>query len=493
MKTNPSGTCGGTSGRRISARSSALRAALVTGLAFAAISGSALASALYSIGVLNPELPYSEVRAVSQDGTYAVGTSTSAGAGGGAPWAPYGTNAPVVWSLASGLVELPCPSWKHTLAHGVSVGISNNAGNIIISGLHEGYVTHRYYKAPLTNLAGGVWADSASAGGFSVSDLRGGTANDLRSHPGHDGRWYTGAHRANGRLARLRGDPFIGWDGSFSCAAGSVSAYGVVVARYYGVSPSVARWESPQDDNGDVPGSEGFRADGIGISPSFGISTTDKFDVQWICGQVQNFGPSMNQFQAFRWKRGDFSMEFLGALPDHTSSTAYTVADNGVTAGRSFVSGGETAVVWDTSGTWDTSGQPKSLKELLEADGVDTSAWTRLVRVYAASDDGRVLAGFGIWAEDGSTRGFVAVKSAPAGPVVQITHTTVSGGNATIHFTSSNPADPPTLFFVESSTAVGGPYASVPALISGGSGAYQAVVAASGDVRFYRIGRPILP
>ena len=69
------------------------------------------------------------------------------------------------------------------------------------------------------------------------------------------------------------------------------------------------------------------------------------------------------------------------------------------------------ATVWDTSGTWDTTGTAKSLQALLAADGVDTSAWTHLTRVYAGSDDGKVLAGYGIWAADGSTRGFVAVKT----------------------------------------------------------------------------------
>jgi hypothetical protein len=107
-------------------------------------------------------------------------------------------------------------------------------------------------------------------------------------------------------------------------------------------------------------------------------------------------------------------MQFLGALPGHDSSSAYTVADTGVTAGRSFVTGGETAVVWDTSGIWDTTGAAKAVQDLLNAAGVDTTAWTRLVRVYAASDDGSVLAGFGIWAADGSTRGFVAVIPEPA-------------------------------------------------------------------------------
>jgi uncharacterized membrane protein len=110
-------------------------------------------------------------------------------------------------------------------------------------------------------------------------------------------------------------------------------------------------------------------------------------------------------------------MTFLGTLPGDTSSVAYTVADNGVTAGRSFLSGTpsvETAVVWDTSGTWDTTGTAQSIKALLTAKGVDTSMWTSLVRVYAASDDGTVLSGFGIWAADGSTRGFVAMIPEPA-------------------------------------------------------------------------------
>jgi hypothetical protein len=369
------------------------------------------------------------------------------------------------------------------------VGISNNLGNIIISGLHEGNLTLRFYKVPLTNLIGGGWQDVALVGGLgSAGNVRQGTANNLRSHPGHDGRWYTAGRRNDtGRNARLRGDPFIGWDGTVVPSVHSISAYGVNVGRSSG-TPSFAFYEGPGVTYATVPGSDGYRADGFGISPSFGKSATEDFDVQWICGQVQNY--PIGNFQAFRWKRGDESMQFLGVLPDAISSVAYTVADNGVTAGRSHFGTHEEATVWDTSGTWDTTGEPKSLKALLEADGVDTSAWTRLSRVYAASDDGRVLAGFGVWAEDGSTRGFVAVKTAAAAPVVQITHTTVSGGAVTIHFTSSNPSDTPASFVVQSSAAVGGPYGDVTALITGGSGSFQAVVSTDGAARFYRIRRP---
>lgn len=379
--------------------------ATVLGAVLTGAMTSAFGQALYSIGVLDPSNPYSELRALSQDGTYAVGTSR----------ATSGINVPVIWSLMDGLVALPNPSAQNSLAHGVSVGIGANAGNIIISGLHEGNLTHRFYKAPLNNLAGGTWVDTATTGGLgSAGNLRGGIANDLRSQPGSDGRWYTAGRRSDtGRNARFRGDPNSGWDGTAVTAVNSVSAYGINVGRSSG-TPSLAFYEGPAQTYSTVPGSTGYRADGQGISPSFGISATSNFDVQWICGQVQNYGPATNQFQAFRWKRGDPSMQFLGALPGHDSSSAYSIADTGVTVGRSFISGGETAVVWDTSGIWDTTGTPKVIQDLLNAAGVDTSAWTRLVRAYAVSDDGSVVAGFGLWAADGSTRGFVAVIPEPA-------------------------------------------------------------------------------
>lgn len=360
---------------------------------------------LTSIGVLDPTsgaTAYSEIRAVSQDGSYVVGTSQ----------APGGIiRVPVVWSASNGLVALPNPSSNNSVGIGVSVGIGSNAGNIIIAGLHENNLTQRYYKAPLTNLASGSWADCAAAGGLPTSDMRGGSYNDLRSDPGvGDGRWYTAGKQAStGRNARLRGDPFIGWNGTGINNVSSVSAYGVDVGRS-SASPSTAYVEGPGFAFTNVPGSSGFRADGIGISASFGKSTD--YNTQWVAGQVLNYNGT--NAQGFRWMRGDASMQFLGTLPGHVSSVAYTVADNGVTAGRSYVSGGETAVVWDTSGTWDTTGAAKSIQATLNAAGVDTSAWSSLIRVYAASDDGKTLAGIGIWAADGSTRGFVATIPEPA-------------------------------------------------------------------------------
>jgi hypothetical protein len=361
-------------------------------------------AALYSIGALDPTTPYSSIQAVSQDGSYVVGTST----------APGGIRVPIVWSLADGLVALPNPSGANSIGIGVSVGIGANAGNIIIAGLHEGNLTQRYYKAPLNNLTSGSWADCATAGGLPASDMRGGAYNDLRSDPGvGDGRWYTSGRQAsNGRNARLRGDPFIGWNGTTVRTVSSVSAYGVNVGRD-NTTISYAYVEGPGFSFTQVPGSTGYRADGFGISPSFGKATD--YSQQWVSGWVNNFGTS---YQGFRWMRGDATMTLLGALSGDTLSCAYTTSDSGVTAGNSYLStrgsvSSYLACVWDTSGTWDATGQAQDLKAILSAHGVDTSAWTVLNRVYAASDNGKVLAGYGVWAADGSTRGFVATIPEP--------------------------------------------------------------------------------
>ncbi len=392
------------------------------GLAFLLIVSAVHGATLTPVGVLDPASPYSVLRGISADGTYVVGGSQAVIAQGL-------VEVPIIWSQAGGLVQLPCPSGANTRAHGVAVGRNGNAGNIIISGLHENLLTHRYYKALLTNLAGGVWADSGAAGGFALSDLRGGTSNVLRNalnaNPSQEplGPWYASAQRANGRVARLRGDPFIGWDGSGSMSGASVSSYGCVVGTWAGVTPRVARWESPQGDSGNVPGGMGIRTEGYGISSHFGISTTANFDVQWISG-LDRYGDAV--YRAFRWKRGDAAMTILNFACGDYLSVAYTISNNGVAAGGSYglASGGGSnawgATIWDTSGTWDSTGKPRLLKAVLNAAGVDTSAWTRLERIYAISDDGRTVAGEGIWAADGSTRGFVAsiTEAPPTLPLV---------------------------------------------------------------------------
>jgi len=441
-------------------------------------------SSLTSVGILFPAQPYSEVRAVSSDGSYVVGASKDAS----------GTNVPIVWSATSGLVALPNPSGMNSIAHGVAVGISANAGNIIISGLHDGNTTARFYKSPLTSLSSGSWTDTAVAGGLAGDGkFSQGTANDLRNQIGGDGRWYTGGRLTNSTNARFRGDPNSGWAGTAVTSVGSVSGYGVNVGRSKNSgTPSVssAFFEGPDEEPySTVPGSTGYRADGLGISASFGKSYLTDFDVQWLCGQVQNYGDG-TYFQAFRWKRYDASMTFLGALPGDTSSVAYTVADNGVTAGRShnINTSVETAVVWDTSGTWDSTGTAQSVQDLLNAAGVDTSAWTHLVRVYAASDDGSVLAGFGIWAEDSSLRGFVAAKTG-AGPSPQPRITSVTGaGTASVTVNYANTMTGTNYVLAYRTNVNTGAWTSVATNTAGGTTSSSTDSSAAGSARrFYRV------
>jgi hypothetical protein len=111
------------------------------------------------------------------------------------------------------------------------------------------------------------------------------------------------------------------------------------------------------------------------------------------------------------------------------------------------------------------------------------------VRVLAASDDGRVLAGVGIWAADGSTRGFVAVKT-----VVRITHFSWSSPNVVIDFTSSELADTTAQFTLQQATPLVNPvpvFADVipAATITGSAGSFQAAFAPTANPQFYRIKR----
>ena len=109
-----------------------------------------------------------------------------------------------------------------------------------------------------------------------------------------------------------------------------------------------------------------------------------------------NYNGVGTAMQAFRWNRANADMTYLGSLAPagggdagNNSAVAYTIANNGVTGGRSYfgASGGgtvpayEEATVWDTSGRWGWYGTPKSVAAVLAAEGVDTSAWTHLTRV----------------------------------------------------------------------------------------------------------------
>ena len=483
---------------------------LLAVLAAAAAAGGAWApafgSSLTSIGVLNPALPTSVVYALSQDGIYAVGYSRTTQLF----FSGVGTNVPVVWSAAGGLVELSCPSGKNTSADGVAIGQGANSGFLLISAAHEGTAkTRRFTRAPLTALNSTGWTDAGQYDGTGTSTLTGsGFAMSRADYSNADGRWYLATQKGN-RYHRTRVDPVNAYDDGTgdNTTATSMSCYGCDVGLYKGSSTDYrARWQLPPSTWGDVPSiaGAGSRVWGQGISASFGAANNA---VQWICGQIDNYWTNSvpTKFpQAFRWNRADTDLTPLGSLfpagggdvtLQNNSSTAYCVADNGVTAGRSYdgTGTGDVATVWDTSGTWDNTGAPKNLKDLLTADGVDTSAWTKLADVYACSDDGKVLAGYGV-RTDGSSQGFVAVKSGTALPVVHITNISWGSPNVVITFTSSNTADATGQFTLQKATPLinaGTVFTDVGLGlgITGSGGTYQATFAPTANPQFYRIKR----
>jgi probable HAF family extracellular repeat protein len=148
-----------------------------------------------------------------------------------------------------------------------------------------------------------------------------------------------------------------------------------------------------------IPGSSTF-------SEGFGISS----DGAVMCGRD---GTSASSNQAFVWQDGDVALTLLGTLAGDTQSCAIAVNADKIAAGYSSDGTTERAVIWDTSGTWDATGQPLLLLSILSAAGVDVSDWTSLTRVATMSDDGETLGGWGVWAADGSKRGFVVVPPGP--------------------------------------------------------------------------------
>jgi len=132
-----------------------------------------------------------------------------------------------------------------------------------------------------------------------------------------------------------------------------------------------------------------------------------------LCGYDTDTGGATSQ--GFVWKVSDASMTLLGRLSGDTDSIAIDVnqIDSNYIAVGSSTGTVEEAVVWDTTGTWDNTGQAKVLTTLLTNLGVDCSDWTRLTRATTMTDTGETIAGYGVWAADGSTRGFIASLAAP--------------------------------------------------------------------------------
>jgi hypothetical protein len=375
-----------------------MKRVLVFVAALAILSSSAMAG-IVSVGVLDPAAPASQVKAltVGTDGSiYAVGQST----GGG-------ITQPIIWDAVNGLQQLPNPSGAASDARGVSIIYQSSAlpadavPRIAVSG-NIGAIA-RGYTAPLSSMLTGTWvASGATPNNYTIGAYNTSRTDQSRT----DGRTQiAGRNPNNGRGSRFRFYPSVGLgDYPNSYQMESVSEGGVTIGHRRPTGTRQAVYGPTINANAvDIPGGNLVRSEGFGISANG----------QWMSG-LDHSGGTPNIVRAFKWKVGDAAMTVLDA-GSYENLTAYAISNDGVAAGHAWTSAGSyNAAVWDTTGVWDSSGNVKLVKDLLDAAGMDTTAWTKLERVTTISDDGMTVGGYGIWAADGSQRGFIATIPEPA-------------------------------------------------------------------------------
>lgn len=376
-------------------------------LAIATAATTALGAGITSIGVLAPAAggtAESAVHAISPNGTYAVGYSNGPNTDSSAT-----IQQPVIWSAGTGLVQLPNVTNTDGQANGVVV--RNSDGTIGIGGGFMQTVSPfkrqmYYYKAPQANLASGTWTDNAYGlggivGPYNVARLRTGYATDP---------WFIAGDRTNLRdfVQGVDGAPSLDHRNTGDCISNSVAGNGQSAGSDAG-NPSAARRAVFMNvANGTVqtviPGGNGVLSDALGINVA--ATVLSGYD-----------GAADGTRQGFVWKVGDAGMTLLGTLPADTLSTAITVnliGGNVITGGFSSDGTTERAVMWDNTGIWDNTGQAKLVTDLLAAAGISTSDWSSLTRVTTMTDDGMTIAGYGVWAADLTTRGFIATIPEPA-------------------------------------------------------------------------------
>ncbi|UCD30092.1 MAG: hypothetical protein JSV03_06365, partial [Planctomycetota bacterium] len=333
---------------------------------------------LMSIGVLNPApdgTVASGVYATSPEGTYAVGYSDGPDSAGTAT-----IQQPIIWSQATGLVQLPNPVDIDGQARGVVV--RPNAGMIGIAG----NINNRmyYYQAPPDNLASGSWTENGRSERGLIGPYN--TARLGVDYPATEG-WFIGGDYSGSLKDYVQGvDGPASLDhkntGGGECVSHSVSGEKWTAGYDHGNPGGQHRALFMNYNNGDVqvviPGGSSYLSEALGISAAGTVlSGYDASDA--------------TNNQAFVWKVGDAAMTLLDTLPGDTQSNAITVnliGSDYITAGYSSDGANERAVIWDTTGTWDNTGQPKLVSDLLATLGGDLSVWTNLTRVTTMSDDG---------------------------------------------------------------------------------------------------------
>jgi len=189
--------------------------------------------------------------------------------------------------------------------------------------------------------------------------------------------------------------------GGFLSAAYDASAGGSVVV---GISESAS-------------GGEAFRWTAVGGMVGLGdLPGGDFYSGAWAASAdgsvVVGLSQSASGAEAFRWTSAG-GMVGLGDLP---GGNFYSLAED-VSADGSVVVGSGSTIAGVEAFVWDAFYGMRNLKDVLETDfGLDLTGWT-LVRAHSVSDDGLVIAGYGM-NPDGATEAWIARLGARTEPTI---------------------------------------------------------------------------
>ncbi|HOJ53694.1 MAG: PEP-CTERM sorting domain-containing protein [Phycisphaerae bacterium] len=359
----------------------------------AALATPPASSSFTPIGVLNPATPYSEVRAISPDGQFVVGGSR----------ATTGLTAPFLWTGAGSMQALPSPGNMSAWANGVDV---RPAVNEIVIAAQVGSSGQRY-NAPLggSGPLSGTWTSLLPAGDCWIDGY-----NTLATHTSGDKYYIAGSSPNNcaAALYRYRGsstqDDYWGMSSRLGGLTSAAST-GACVGFDYGGTYADTRpiYVVPPSGAVVIPSLSPERTGGMGL----GISN----NAQYATGYAY---ANSTDTHAFRWLVDSPTADHLLPFSGDIWSAGLDVADGGTVVGWTYgQSTGQRAVLWDTTGLWGSTSGAILVQDRLAALGLDVSQWAVLTEVVAISADGLTIAGNGIWAADGSIRGWVATIPEP--------------------------------------------------------------------------------
>ena len=396
---------------------------MLVALAFGWAATGAFGSIL-SIGVLEPGpggTAFSAVYAISPDGTWAAGGSTGSNVAGTAAMGQA-----VLWSAGTGLVQVPNDPDPAEDQATSGRGVVVSGGNLIMGGMYYnatvGEYRMAYYSAQTSDPGGGAWA-ALHQNGPQVGEY-----NAVRTKTRNDGDPPQETVVAGRRGARPSGmgvvvessHMYYEYRSPIEEAEATANSFARVGRFPYSENPIGAGWDTGNPSGARralcltsaasaqtvIPGGSGVYSEAYGIVPeSNGTFAT-------VVGYDRDSSAIPH---AFVWSTGDTAMTMLGELSGEQSvaTDIRKIGGNLIISGSAYVGSTEHAVLWDSTGVWDATGEPKLVADLLAAGGIDTSDWSSLTRVTSLSDDGRTVGGYGVWAADGTTRGFVADLQIP--------------------------------------------------------------------------------